>query len=227
MYYGVPLARGMYDPWFSCTPPYRCRDPIQLRLELERHRRMQELRERATQPEPRIYGPGDGIWGLQRYIPAAMALVAPYVNSYRRLSRHTAAPINIEWGHDNRTCALRVVGHGESLRLENRVPGGDVNPYLAIFTVFKTGLEGPLGDFDNENKKHRTRFLPDNIYDAIRLFKASKYAQELLGAEVHEKYAELKLASAERCAKALGTRVKRGEIQFHHEVTNQYLWSRF
>ena len=70
-YYGVPLTWGMYDPWFSCGLPYRCRDPVQLRLELERHRRMQELRERATQPEPRIYGPVDGIWGLQRYIPPA------------------------------------------------------------------------------------------------------------------------------------------------------------
>lgn len=63
-YYGVPLTRGMYDPWFSY-------DPVQLRLELERQRRMQELRERATPPEPRIYGPGDGTWGLQRYIPPA------------------------------------------------------------------------------------------------------------------------------------------------------------
>ena len=71
MYYGVPLERGMYYPWFSCTWAYRCRDSVQLRLELERHSRMQELRERATQPEPRIYGPGDGIWGLQRYIPPA------------------------------------------------------------------------------------------------------------------------------------------------------------
>ena len=59
------------------------------------------------------------------------------------------------------------------------------------------------------------------------MFKASKYAQELLGDQVHEKYAELKLASAERCAKALGARVKRSEIQFHHEVTNQYLWGQF
>ena len=69
-YYGVP-ARGMYALWFSCTPPYWCRDPIQLRLELERQRRMEELRERATQPEPRIYGPVYGTWGLQRYIPPA------------------------------------------------------------------------------------------------------------------------------------------------------------
>ena len=71
MYYGVPLARGMYDPWFSCNPPYRCSNSVQLRLELERDRRMQELRERATQPEPRIYGPVYGTWGLQRYIPPA------------------------------------------------------------------------------------------------------------------------------------------------------------
>lgn len=68
-YYGVPLARGMYDPLFSCT--YWCRDPFQLRLELARQRRMEELRERATQPEPRMYGPVYGTWGLQRYIPPA------------------------------------------------------------------------------------------------------------------------------------------------------------
>lgn len=70
-YYGVPPARSMYYPWFSCTAPYRCHDPVQLRLELERYRRMQELREQATQPEPRAYGPGDGPWGPQRYIPPA------------------------------------------------------------------------------------------------------------------------------------------------------------
>ena len=60
----------MYYPWFSCTPPY-CLDAVQLRLELGRLRRMQELRERATQPEPRIYGPGDGTWGFWRYMPPA------------------------------------------------------------------------------------------------------------------------------------------------------------
>ena len=84
-----------------------------------------------------------------------------------------------------------------------------------------------MSDPKDDAKRQRTRFLPDNIYDAIRLFKGSKFAQELLGETVHEKYAELKLASAERCAKALGARVKRSEIQFHHEVTNQYLWSQF
>ena len=67
--YGVPFGYGLYDPWFSCLPPYFCRDPWQLRVELERERRMQELRELATPSAPRAYGLGDGPWGWQRYIP--------------------------------------------------------------------------------------------------------------------------------------------------------------
>jgi glutamine synthetase len=70
-------------------------------------------------------------------------------------------------------------------------------------------------------------FLPDNIYDAIRLFKGSRFMQEVMGEDVHAKYAELKLAQAERCPKALGTLIKASEVQYHHEVTNQFLWSQF
>ena len=73
----------------------------------------------------------------------------------------------------------------------------------------------------------RTRFLPDNIYDAIRLFKGSRFMQEVLGEDVHAKFAEIKLAQAERCPKALGTLIKASEVQYHHEVTNQFLWSQF
>jgi glutamine synthetase len=119
------------------------------------------------------------------------------------------------------------IGNEKTARIEVRSIAPDANPYLAIYMLLRTGLEGPLPEDDNDAKRPRTRFLPDNIYDAIRLFKASKLAQELLGTEVHEKYAELKLATAERCPKALGTRIKRSEIVFHHEVTNQYLWSQF
>jgi glutamine synthetase len=118
------------------------------------------------------------------------------------------------------------IGNERTARIEVRSIAPDANPYLAIFTLLKTGLEGPGADDDGKGQQ-RAHFLPDNIYDAIRLFKGSRYAQELLGEEVHAKYAELKLAAAERCAKALGSRVKRSEIQFHHEVTNQYLWGHF
>ena len=67
----VPFAFGIYDPWFVCIPPYGCQDPLHLRLELERDRRMQELRQRAAQSEPRLQGPGEGPWGGQRYLPPA------------------------------------------------------------------------------------------------------------------------------------------------------------
>ena len=81
--------------------------------------------------------------------------------------------------------------------------------------------------FPGETKRNRTRFLPDNIMDAIRLFKGSEFMASVLSEVVQNKYAEVKQASAERCPKLLGSRVKAAEIQFHHEITNQYLWNQF
>ena len=97
---------------------------------------------------------------------------------------------------------------------------------MAIYAMLRTGLEGPMAEKDDE-RKERTRFLPDNIYDAVRLFKGSEFTKKLIGEDVASKYAELKMASAERCPKALGSMIKAAEIQFHHEVTNQYLWNQF
>ena len=80
---------------------------------------------------------------------------------------------------------------------------------------------------EDSTKRPRTRFLPDNIHDAIRLFKASRFLADQLGEDIHAKFAETKVIQAERCPKALGAVVKTFEIQFHHEVTNQLLWSLF
>lgn len=83
------------------------------------------------------------IGGLQTYLPAATAFFAPYVNSYRRLSRYTSAPINLQWGFDNRTCGLRVPHSGpEARRVENRLAGVDVNPYLAMAASLACGYLG-------------------------------------------------------------------------------------
>jgi glutamine synthetase len=83
------------------------------------------------------------IGGLQRFLPASLSLLAPNVNSYRRLIRYHAAPINVQWGLDNRTVGLRVPDSGrESRRVENRVPGADANPYLAIAASLACGLLG-------------------------------------------------------------------------------------
>jgi glutamine synthetase len=98
---------------------------------------------------------------------------------------------------------------------------------MTLLALFRTGLEGPVSDSKDEAKRSRTRFLPDNILDAIRLFKASKWSMDLLGERVHEKFAEIKMTAAERCPKSLGSIIKPGEVQFHHEVTNQFLWNMF
>ncbi len=151
------------------------------------------------------------------------------VNAYRRLDPHFEAPNQIKASAIDRGAMIRIpLGNERSSRVEVRSIAPDANPYMAIYAILRTGIEGPLPDRgESEGKRARTRFLPDNVNDAIRLFKASRFAVELLGEEVHSKYAELKQAAAERCPKALGTLIKVAEVQFHHEVTNQYLWGQF
>ncbi len=149
------------------------------------------------------------------------------VNSYRRLDPHFEAPNQIKASAIDRGSMVRIpLGNERSARIEVRSVAPDSNPYMSVYTVLRTGLEGPMGEED-DSKRSRTRFLPDNIFDAIRLFKGSKFSQELYGEAVHAKYCELKTSQAERCPKQLGAKVKDLEIMFHHEVTNQYLWSLF
>jgi glutamine synthetase len=152
------------------------------------------------------------------------------VNAYRRLDPHFEAPNQIKASAINRGAMIRVpLGNERTMRIEVRSIAPDANPHLAIYTVLYTGLRGPLPpeEENNEAKRSRTRFLPDNIHDAIRLFKSSPFVTELLGEEVQRKFAEVKQASADRCPKALGSLIKPAEVQFHHEVTNQYLWNVF
>ena len=149
------------------------------------------------------------------------------VNAYRRLDPHYEAPNQIKASAIDRGSMVRIpIGNERSARIEVRSVAPDSNPYMSVYTILRTGLEGAVEN-DDDNKKSRTRFLPDNIYDAIRLFKGSAFTKSLYGETVHTKFAELKTASAERCPKALGSTVKSNEIQFHHEVTNQYLWNQF
>ncbi|WP_426756987.1 glutamine synthetase family protein [Myxococcus sp. Y35] len=150
------------------------------------------------------------------------------VNAYRRLDPHFEAPNQIKASANNRGAMMRIpFGNERSARVECRSVAPDANPYLVLYTLLRTGLEGPQPQEDAETKRSRTRFLPDNIFDAIRLFKSSQFIANVLGESVQSKFAELKTATAERSPKQLGTRVKYSEIVFHHEVTNQYLWSQF
>ncbi len=151
------------------------------------------------------------------------------VNGYRRLDPNFEAPNQIKSSATNRAAMIRIpLGNERSARIEFRSVAPDANPYLLLYTLLRTGLEGPLPDpAQSEGKRYRTRFLPDNIHDAIRAFKSSRFVAEILGEQCHGKYAALKQAAADRCPKALGTLVKREEVMFHHEVTNQFLWNQF
>jgi glutamine synthetase len=122
-------------------------------------------------------------------------LLAPNVNSYKRYVAGSFAPTAIAWGRDNRTCALRVVGHGSSLRFENRVPGGDVNPYLAVAALIAAGLHGVDNDLPLEPEFTGNAYassaprVPSTLRDAIEAFAASEAAERAFGREVMEHYA--------------------------------------
>ncbi|HKF47043.1 MAG TPA: glutamine synthetase family protein [Terracidiphilus sp.] len=147
------------------------------------------------------------------------------VNAYRRLDPHFEAPNQIRASATDRGAMIRVpIGNSRSMRTEVRAVAPDANPYLSMYGIFKTGIDGNIS---KENLRGGGKFLPDNIYTAIDDFKTSKWIAEILGADVQTRYAELKQAAADRCPRVLGTFVKASEVQFHHEVYNQSLWNLF
>ncbi|MEK7069048.1 MAG: glutamine synthetase family protein [Patescibacteria group bacterium] len=149
------------------------------------------------------------------------------VNSYRRLDPHFEAPNQIKVSAIDRGSMIRIpVGNERTARIELRSVAPDANPYLVVYTMLKTGMEGKETQKD-EGKRDRSRFLPDNIYDAIALTKASKFMTDILGEESKEKFIKFKQISADRSPKALGTIIKDSEVIYHHEITNQLLWSNF
>jgi glutamine synthetase len=146
------------------------------------------------------------------------------VNAYRRLDPHFEAPNQIKASATDRGSMVRIpIGNERSARVEVRSVGPDANPYLVMLSVFKTGLDGDL----EENLRQAERYLPDNIYTALENFRAAAWTTKLLGEDVKGRYADLKQASADRCPRLLGTFVKIPEVQYHHEVYNQFLWNMF
>jgi glutamine synthetase len=148
------------------------------------------------------------------------------VNAYRRLDPHFEAPNQIKASATDRGSMVRVpIGNSKSMRVEVRSVGPDANPYLVLYSLFKTGLDGDISTI--KNLRSANRYLPDNIYTAIEDFRGSKWVSAILGDDVKGRFADLKEASADRCPKLLGTFVKAPEVQYHHEVYNQYLWNWF
>ncbi|MEJ7840791.1 MAG: glutamine synthetase family protein [Rubrobacter sp.] len=123
-----------------------------------------------------------------------MPLFAPNINSYKRYAKGSFAPTAVAWGRDNRTCSLRVVGHGPSLRIENRIPGGDVNPYLAVSAMIAAGLHGLDNELSLEDEFAGNAYetdkphVPTSLKEARELFAASDVAREAFGDEVVDHY---------------------------------------
>ncbi|HEV8222094.1 MAG TPA: glutamine synthetase family protein [Streptosporangiaceae bacterium] len=149
---------------------------------------------------------GDGPHGLSKagehFIAGQLAAMrefalcyAPNINSYKRYVPGSFAPTSVRWGVDNRTCAIRLVGHGAGLRGENRVPGGDVNPYLAVAAMIAGGLHGIDNELPLEQAYQGNAYtdtgprVPHNMRDALDLWEKSELAEAAFGAEVRAHYA--------------------------------------
>ncbi len=138
------------------------------------------------------------IGGMQRNLPAVVALLAPYVNSYRRYVPDFSAPINLEWGRDNRTTGLRVpVSEPSARRIENRLPGMDCNPYLGIAASLACGLVGliektdPSEPFSGDAYQMQSG-VPRGLGDALGLLRANTTIQQVLGEEFCRVYSAVK-----------------------------------
>jgi glutamine synthetase len=121
-------------------------------------------------------------------------LHAPNVNSYKRFAAESFAPTAVAWGRDNRTCALRVVGHGPATRMELRMPGADVNPYLSLAGIIAAGLHGMDAELELEAPVEGNAYaagkprVPETLHDAAELFAGSAIAREAFGEEVVAHY---------------------------------------
>jgi glutamine synthetase len=136
--------------------------------------------------------------GQLRYMRELTLFLAPNINSYKRFVEGSFAPTAMRWGRDNRTCAFRLVGHGASLRLENRIPGGDVNPYLATAAVVAAGLAGIEEELELEPAYEGNAYedptadhVPSSLAEALDLWRGSEFARRTFGDEVVDHYANM------------------------------------
>jgi len=136
-------------------------------------------------------------------------MFAPNINSYKRFAPGSFAPTSIEWGRDNRTCALRLVGRGGGLRLENRVPGGDTNPYLAVAAMVAAGLDGIEKGLELRPEHTGNAYqsdgekVPWRLADAVDLWEGSEWVGETFGADVQQHYANMGRIEIEAFAKTI------------------------
>lgn len=143
------------------------------------------------------------IGGQQKYLPHVMCMLAPYVNSYRRLMRKSAAPVNVHWGYDNRTVGLRIPNSGPGARrVENRVPSSDANPYLALAASLACGYLGMVGGLNPGDPVEGSAYdldfgLPRGLLESLSLFEESNELEAIFGKAFRSTYSAIKQAEYE------------------------------
>jgi glutamine synthetase len=133
--------------------------------------------------------------GLRGRIRELALFIAPAINSYKRYAAESWAPTSIAWGRDNRTAGFRIVGHGQSRRVECRIPGADVNPYLAYAALLAAGLDGIAGEADpgpelkgNAYAEGKAEPFPSTLREAVELWEGSEFARSVFGEAVWAHY---------------------------------------
>lgn len=174
------------------------------------------------------------VTGVLYYAKDLCLIINSSVNAYRRLDPAFEAPNEIKMSATDRGSMVRIpIGNEKSARIEVRTVAPDANPYLSYYMLIKAGLGGveasaaELKKMEAAVYKPEAEKLPGEIYSAIEECESSTFMKELMGSGTHTKYIALKRMAADRSPKTLGTRIKSGEILFHHEVTNQLLWSNY
>lgn len=143
------------------------------------------------------------IAGLQKYLPSAMSFLTPYVNSFRRIVRHGAAPINLQWGYDNRTVGLRVPHSGPGARrVENRLSSADANPYIAIAVSLACGYLGMKEMLTPTESLSTSAYdlpmeLPHGLFAALELLDNNTKLRDILGTKFSAVYAAIKKTEVE------------------------------
>ncbi len=161
-------------------------------------------------------------------------LMCPSVNAYRRLDPNFEAPNEIKKHACDRGSVIRIpLANEKSARIEIRAVAPDANPYLTYFAVLHAGMEAIMfpektyQEIKQQVTKKPVKKLYGNILDALFAYRSSQFLKDILGEENHTKYYDIKKAVADRSPKELGGKVKRGEVIYHHEITNQILWNDF
>jgi len=133
--------------------------------------------------------------GLRQHIRELALFIAPSINSYKRYAAESWAPTSVSWGRDNRTCGFRIVGHGQSRRVECRIPGADANPYLGYAALLAAGLDGIEKETDpgpelkgNAYEAAEAEAFPASLREAVDLWEGSDFAKRAFGESVHKHY---------------------------------------